>query len=74
MFSGEAETSTAGLGDILLTLQGILRHCLPQRTGSGADSRLPPACIVYNDAAAMQAHLQDPATDAAVRQAFQDVQ
>jgi hypothetical protein len=80
MFSGEAETSSAGLRDILLTLAGILRHCLPGTAAaaggpaSEAGARLPPVCIVYNDAAAMQAHLRDPATDDAVKEEFQRVE
>jgi hypothetical protein len=81
MFSGEAETSRAGLSDILITLAGILRHCLPQRaaaaaggSASEADSQLPRVVIVYNDAAAMVAHLRDPATAAAVREDFQRVE
>ncbi|KAF6251960.1 hypothetical protein COO60DRAFT_1673982 [Scenedesmus sp. NREL 46B-D3] len=66
MWSGQAETSAAGLADIAAMLAAIVRHCLPgyrqpAAGSSGAAGVLPQVCVVYNDAAAMAQYLREAA-------------
>jgi hypothetical protein len=83
MWSGQAETSAAGLLDMLQTLQPLLRRCLvgssrgaaaaAAGSSSSAVVPLPQLCIIYNDAAAMQQYLQQEAPEQ-LRQVFKNVE
>jgi hypothetical protein len=83
MWSGQAETSKAGLHDMLLTLEPLLRRCLPHTAATAAAAAaaagssnavvlLPEMCIIYNDAAAMVRYLEEDATPQ-LRETFKDV-